>query len=142
MKVDLLRRLRRRYQGHRDLRDATETMRAALASPGGHVHIGPAGVGVEFVNQYGGTSRLSGYGLDHVTIALPLMAMGLAAIDTRRCEGREDFIRAVLGAPLCAVDGKADPEAATGEWHGLSRVPLAVLAGHWRRHGASVINLN
>lgn len=140
MKTHLLRHLRRRYARHRDIRDAVETMRAALSSPGGHVHIGPAGAGVEFVNRFGGASRLSGYGLDHVTIALPLIALGLPAIDTRRCEAREDFIRAVLAAPLCAVDGHADPLPETGRWHGMSSAPLSALVEHWRTHGAAIIN--
>lgn len=140
MKSALLRHLRRRYTHNRYLRDAAKTMRAALASPGGHIHIGPAGVSVEYVNHYGGCSRLSGYGLDHVTIALPLLAMGLPAIDTRACESRADFIAAVLAAPLCAVDGRADPPDEHGRWHGLSHAPLKALADHWRRHGAALIN--
>lgn len=140
MRAALLRHLRARTGSRRDLRHDTETMRAALASPGGHVQISPAGVSVEFVNAYGGASRLSGYGLDHVAIALPLIGLGLPAIDTRPCEGRDDFIRAVLAAPLCAVDGKPDPVPASGKWHGLSYAPLSALVDHWRRHGAAIIN--
>lgn len=140
MKSDLLRHLRSRVRSGRDLRYSVQTMRQALASPGGHVHIGPAGVGVEFINAYGGASRLSGYGLDHVMIALPLIALGLPTIDTRPCEAWDDFIAAVLAAPLCAVDGTPDPLPDTGQWHGLSHAPLGDLIAHWRRHGAAIIN--
>lgn len=139
MKVALLRHLRARTKSRTDLRHCVETMRAVLASPGGHVHIGPAGVAVEFVNQWGGSSRLSGYGLDHVCIALPLLALGAPGLDTRPCEARDDFIPAVLAAPLCAVDGRPDPTPETG-WTGMSYVPLSALVDHWRRHGAAVIN--
>lgn len=139
MKTDLLRNLRARSRSRADLRHFIETMRAVLASPGGHVHIGPAGVAVEYVNSWGGCSRLSGYGLDHVRIALPLLALGVPGLDTRPCEARDDFIRAVLGAPLCAVDGRPDPEPDLG-WNGMSNAPLSALVDHWRRHGAAVIN--
>lgn len=141
MKSSLLRHLRARYRTTTGLRYAIRTMRSALASPGGHVHIGPAGVAIKYVGEYGGPARLSGYGLDHVGIAIPLLAMGLPAIDTRPCAGREGFIRAVLAAPLCAVDGHANPLPEDGRWHGLSQVPLAALAQHWRDHGAAIINL-
>jgi hypothetical protein len=140
MKSDLLRHLRSSERSRRDLHHSVQTMRAALASPGGHVHIGPAGVTVEFVGLYGGSARLSGYGLDHVAIALPLIALGLPAIDTRACEAREDFVEAVIRCPLCAVDGKADPLPEDGRWHGFSTAPLSVLIEHWRAYGATIIN--
>ena len=140
MKSDLLRHLRSSGRGGRDLRHSIQTMRLALASPGGHVHIGPAGVTVEFVGLYGGSARLLGYGLDHVAIALPLIVLGLPAIDTRACEAREDFVDAVIRCPLCAVDGKADPLPADGRWHGFSTAPLAAVVDHWRQHGAAILN--
>ena len=141
MKSQLLRHLRARYRTTTGLRYAITAMRSALASPGGHVHIGAACVAVEYLGEYGGSARLSGYGLDHVGIAMPLIALGLPAIDTRPCEGREDFLKAVLAAPLCAVDGCADPLPDSGHWHGLSHAPLAAVAQHWRDHGAAIINL-
>jgi hypothetical protein len=140
MKSELLRHLRKSGRNSRDLRYSVRTMRQALASPGGHVHIGPAGVSIEFVGSYGGSARLSGYGLDHVAIALPLIALGLPAIDTRACEAREDFVEAVIRCPICAVDGKADPLPEDGRWHGFSTAPLSVLIEHWRAYGATIIN--
>lgn len=140
MKSDLLRHLRKTGRCARDLRYSVQTMRQALASPGGYVHIGPASVAVEFVGSFGGSARLSGYGLDHVAIALPLIALGLPAIDTRACEAREDFVEAVIRCPLCAVDGKADPLPEDGHWHGFNIAPRSALIDHWRAYGAHVIN--
>ena len=141
MNAALLRHLRARYHTTSGVKSAIRTMQAALASPGGHVHIGPAGVAVEFVGESGGAARLSGSGLDHVGVAMPLLAMGLPAIDTRWCESRDDYIRAVLAAPLCAVDGRADPMPESGQWHGMSVAPLSALVQHWRQHGAAILNI-
>ena len=140
MKSDLLRHLRASGRHGRDLRSSVQTMRQALASPGGHVHIGPAGVAIEFVGSFGGSARLFGYGLDHVAIALPLIALGLPAIDTRGCEVREDFVAAVIRCPICAVDGKADPLPENGHWGGFHLAPLDAVIDHWRRHGAAILN--
>jgi hypothetical protein len=130
MKATLLRSLRanRPHAPARAQRRMLAILRAALADPGSHLAITPAGVSLCWADDAGQAHCLSGHGLRHLEIALPLLALGCPAIDTRPCANRRGFIGAVLAAPW-PRDHRA-----------LDRAGLAAVIAYWRSHGAAIIN--
>ena len=111
-------------------KDDGERIRRALAVEGGHLGIGRGG----YCLYYARGTTLSGYDVERMKA--DCVAAGLPVIDSRNLDF-ETALRLVCRSPLIAVEEAPDPEP----WHGLSKAPLAYVAGLYRDAGAEVINL-
>jgi len=101
----------------------------ALATPGGHLHIGRCGFTLHYEN-----ARLSGYDCENVKQQASLA--GLPVIDSR--EAPFDLVsRLVVRGPMTAVNADPSPPP----WHGFAYAPLAIVAAAYKRIGAEVLNI-
>lgn len=103
---------------------------SAMATPGGHLHIGRGG----FTLHYG-HSRLQGYDCDIVKAAAILA--GLPVIDSRDAPF-DAIAMLVVRGPMIAVNAPPSDRP----WHALSYAPLEAVAAAYRRAGAEVRNIS
>jgi len=109
---------------------------------GGHMSIGRGGATIEWLNEWGGRSTLSGFDPDFVK---PLaIAAGLPVIDSRNVPFHEVYRLAFKG-PMIAVPGnkpsKFLSDSSSEPWGSLDYAPLAYVAGAYRAAGAEVYNI-
>lgn len=102
----------------------------ALATPGGHLSIGPYGSTLHFARG----STLSGFHCDAMKAACA--AAGLPVLDSRGLGVAARWSLAVRG-PMVAVGEPADEPP----YHALSQAPLAHVAALYRAVGGEVLNL-
>lgn len=113
-----------------DDRDYSADIAQALATPGGHLHIGQTQWTLHYVNDSGGRGSLSWYCA--AIIKPQAIAAGLPVID--------DFDRAVelaIHGPMVCVGGTPDPKP----YHAFSYAPLLEVARAYAAAGAEVHNL-
>ena len=115
-------------------RDYDTDIARALATLGGHLHIGQTQWTLHYVNETGGRGSLSWYVTEG--IKPQAIAAGLPVIDSSRI----DFDRAVelaIHGPMVCVGGKPDPKP----YHAFSYAPLLEVARAYAAAGAEVYNL-
>jgi hypothetical protein len=96
----------------------------AKATKGGHLHIGRGG----FTLCYG-SSRLSGYGPDHIKALC--IAAEVPVIDSRPAP--IDLVAKIsVSGPMIAVNAEPDRHP----WHAFSYAPLGAVAAAYRKAGA------
>jgi hypothetical protein len=110
--------------------DYSADIDAALATQGGHLSIGRGG----FTLHYSDGAMLAGYGCE--AIKAQCIAAGLPVIDSR-CVAFDVVAHLTLAGLLVAVGREPEP----APWHGLSYVPLRVVAARYAAAGAEVSNI-
>lgn len=118
-----------------DDRDYSADIAKALATPGGHLHVGQAGWTLHYVNESGGRSSLSWYCAEK--IKAQAIAAALPVIDSSGIDFG-DAVRLAVSGPMIAVGGKPDPKP----WGAFSYAPLIEVARAYAAAGAEVYNLD
>lgn len=118
----------------RSIKDDMRTIRQVLADPKAYVRIDSAGVSVRFRPHENCEASHSGYSLDHVTIAMPLLLMGVPGLDARSAPAGM-----CLDAPMVGMS-RVDDEPVDG-YGCYNYAPLSVVADYYRNHGGHAINV-
>jgi len=121
--------------------DYLPDIRKALAT-GGHMSIGRGGGSIEWLNDSGGRSSLSGFDPDFVK---PLaIAAGLPVIDSRDVPF-EAVYRLAVNGPMIAVPGDKPSKLLSDDvappYGPFDNAPLAYVAESYRAAGADVHNI-